>query len=260
MSETSLETVSPPVAAASRSSAVGTWIPILLGVVAVVAVTAVQGVFTDRWSGTDVSAELTRDGALLESSFPTEFGSWKMVSKGEADPAQLKAAGAVGHVTREYQNVDTGMRVGVFVVCATPHDASGHTPDRCYPSAGFEIAEQEHREMIPLERGGKAEAFSGAFRKPGESLRILWTYAVTGKWIAPQIARIELANNPSVFKIYTIVDETNLPRGEGNRVGLQFLSELIPEFDRVIFEAGSTAQSSDSGDEGSEAGGRPTAS
>jgi hypothetical protein len=58
---------------------------------------------------------------------------------------------------------------------------------------------------------------------------------VTGKWIAPQIARIELANNPSVFKIYAIIDETAMPRGEGSRTGLQFLSDLIPEFDRVIF-------------------------
>ena len=58
---------------------------------------------------------------------------------------------------------------------------------------------------------------------------------MTGKWIAPQIARIELANSPSVFKIYAIIDETAMPRGEGSRTGLQFLSDLIPEFDRVIF-------------------------
>jgi hypothetical protein len=148
----------------------------------------------------------------------------------------------------------------VFVVCATPSDASGHTPDRCYPSAGFEIAEQEHRETITLEDGGTAEAFSGSFKKPGESLRIFWTYAVTGKWIAPQIARIELANNASVFKIYAIIDETAMPRGEGSRMGLQFLSDLIPEFDRVIFSEATEAPAQASTDprgpsSGGEAGG-----
>jgi len=227
-----------------KGSFLGTWGPIILGFLAIVGVTAVQGRFTDRWAGRNVGAELARDSALLEANFPKEFGSWRMVSETEADPAQLKAAGAVGHVSREYQNVDTGVRVGVFVVCATPHDASGHTPDRCYPSAGFEIGEQEHREVIPLQSGKKAEAFSGSFKKPGESLRILWTYAATGKWIAPQIARIELANDPSVFKLYALINETTMSRGEGTRTGVQFLSDLIPEFDRVIIDAAATQQAS----------------
>ncbi len=237
------------VSTSSTVSTVSTWLPVILGLVAVVGVTAAQGVLTGRWTGKNVSEELQRNATRLEASFPKEFGPWRMVGETEADPAQLKVAGAVGHISREYQNVDSGARVGVFVVCATPSDASGHTPDRCYPSAGFEIAEQEHRETIPLEDGATAEAFSGSFKKPGESLRIFWTYAVTGKWIAPQIARIELANNPSVFKIYAIIDETAMPRGEGSRTGLQFLADLIPEFDRVIFvdEAPAQATAGDGG-------------
>lgn len=230
-----------------KSNVFSTWVPVILGVLAVVGVTAAQGVLTGRWTGKNVSEELQRNAIRLESSFPKEFGSWQMVGETEADPAQLKVAGAVGHISREYKNVDSGARVGVFVVCATPSDASGHTPDRCYPSAGFEIAEQEHRETITLQDGATAEAFSGSFKKPGESLRIFWTYAVTGKWIAPQIARIELANNASVFKIYAIIDETAMPRGEGSRTGLQFLADLIPEFDRLIFvdEASSEATAGD---------------
>jgi hypothetical protein len=218
-----------------KSNYLTTWAPLLLGLVALIGVTVAQGKITGRWSGKNVSEELQRNATRLEASFPKEFGPWRMVGETEVDPAQLKVDGAVGHISREYQNVDSGARVGVFVVCATPSDASGHTPDRCYPSAGFEIAEQEHRETITLEDGATAEAFSGSFKKPGESLRIFWTYAVTGKWIAPQIARIELANSPSVFKIYAIIDETAMPRGEGSRTGLQFLSDLIPEFDRAIF-------------------------
>lgn len=222
-------------------SSIAGWVPVILGVAAVVGVTAVQGLLTERWTGKNVTEELKRDAALLEAGFPKEFGPWRMVGETQADPLQLKVAGAVGHISREYKHVDTGVRVGVFAVCATPHDASGHTPDRCYPSAGFEIGEQEHRETIPLEDGTKAEAFSGSFRKPGESLRILWTYTATGKWMAPQIARIELANFPAVFKLYTLIDETNMQRGEGTRTGLQFLADLIPEFDKAMYGGSSTA-------------------
>ncbi len=223
-----------------QSTGFRSWLPIVLGRAAGVGVTYAQGKYTNRWSGTNVAAELSRDAELLETRFPESFGVWRMVSEDEADPAQLKAAGAVGHISRRYANDDTGATVGVFIVCATPHDASGHTPDRCYPSAGFEIGEQEHREVIPLPNGTKAEAFSGTFKKPGAALRIFWTYAAGGRWIAPQIARIELANNPSVFKIYAIVDETLLSKGEGSRIGAEFLSELIPEFDRLITTQSST--------------------
>lgn len=231
-----------------KTSSIGQWVTVILGMAAVVGVTLLQGRMTDRWTGKNVSEELRLFSEKLEQGFPKEFGPWKMDAETEADPLQLKAAGAVGHVSREYRHADTGVRVGVFVVCATPSDASGHTPDRCYPNAGFEAAEQEHREMIPLEAGGKAEAFSGSFKKPGETLRILWTYAALDdkkspdggeesriRWMAPQIARIELANFPSVYKIYALINETAMTRGEGTRTGVQFLADLIPEFDRVVF-------------------------
>lgn len=232
-----------------KAAAIGQWLTVALGVLAVCAVTVLQGRMTDRWTGKNVSEELRLHAAKLEQGFPKEFGPWKLEVETDADPLQLKAAGAVGHVSREYRHTDTGVRVGVFVVCATPSDASGHTPDRCYPNAGFEAAEQEHREMIPLVNGGKAEAFSGSFKKPGESLRVLWTYAaeepvnadeVDGptkiRWMAPQIARIELANFASVYKIYALINETAMSRGEGTRTGVQFLADLIPEFDRAVFE------------------------
>lgn len=210
----------------------------------VVGITVAQGYLTDRWKDKSVSKDLAAAAKLLEAEFPRKFGNWELERDLEGDPKELERAGAVGHVSRLYRNVRTKSRVSAFVVCATPHDASGHTPDRCYPSAGFEIAEQEHREVIQLGDGATAEAFSGSFKKPGESLRIMWTYAATGKWMAPQIARIELANFPAVYKLYAIVNETGLPRGEGTRIGLQFLSDLIPEFDRAIFaDTASTAAS-----------------
>ena len=232
------------------------WATLVFAALAVVAVTAIQGMLTERWGTKDVIAELKRDSELLSAGFPREFGPWRMVAETEADPDQLKAAGAVGHISREYENVNTGVHIGVFVVCATPRDASGHTPDRCYPSAGFEIAEQEHREVIPLDDGTKAEVFAGCFKKPGETLRILWTYAATGKWMAPQIARIELANYPAVYKLYAIVNETGMQRGDGTRVGLQFIADLIPEFDRLVFQASArAAEGEGSADRSNPAGG-----
>ena len=124
----------------------------------------------------------------------------------------------------------------MFVVCATPHDASGHTPDRCYPGAGFEIAETEHRQTVPLADGRNAEVFTGTFRKAGQTLRVFWTYGMENTWIAPQIARIELANARAVYKVYVIIDESKLPPGVGANVCAEFLSAILTQFDAALKE------------------------
>ena len=211
-------------------------LPVVLAVLLVASVTAVQGVWTDRWTGRNVRAELKEAADRLEARFPNRFGRWEFVQELASDPKQLERAGAVGHISRLFSNRETGAKVSVFIVCATPHDASGHTPDRCYPGAGFEIAEAEHRQSIPLEDGRTAETFTGTFRKTGQTLRVFWTYGVDGRWIAPQIARIELAGTSAVYKLYAIIDETRLPGGEATVICGDFLSALLPEFDAAMFD------------------------
>jgi hypothetical protein len=105
----------------------------------VVTVTVAQGLITERWKDKSVSKELESASRLLEAKFPKKFGTWELERELESDPKELERAGAVGHISRLYRNTRTKARVSAFVVCARPHDASGHTPDRCYPGAGFEI-------------------------------------------------------------------------------------------------------------------------
>lgn len=209
-------------------------IVLLVGVALVAAVTFLQGQWTDRWSGRNVKEELAEAARLLEGRFPVRFGNWEFIQELESDPKQLERAGAVGHVSRLYRNVETGESVSAFVVCATPHDASGHTPDRCYPGAGFEIAEAEHRQSIPLEDGRTAETFTGTFRKSGQTLRVYWTYGVDGRWIAPQIARIELAGASAVYKLYAIIDETRARDAKAQAACADFLGSILPEIDRSV--------------------------
>jgi len=212
-------------------------LPIVAAVLILIGVTVLQGNLTDRWKSGDVAEELKRTAASLEKNFPQKFGDWEAEKELETDPRQMEVAGAVGHISRLYRNKTTGTQISAFVVCATPHDASGHTPDRCYPGAGFEIAEQEHRQSVPLTDGRTAETFTGTFRKQGQTLRIFWTYGVEGTWVAPQIARIELNGKPAVNKLYAIVDETADNDGSGMAACVDFLAELLPVFDEAVVAA-----------------------
>ena len=218
----------------------------------VVGVTAAQGYLTERWKDKSVSKDLDAAATLLEASFPEKFGSWELERELEGDPKELERAGAVGHISRLYRNSRTKARVSAFVVCARPHDASGHTPDRCYPGAGFEIGEAEHRQKVSLSDGREAETFTGTFRKTGQTLRIFWTYGIRDEasideenvaaarsWIAPQIARIALVGEPAVYKLYAIVDETRLTSSQAMVECEDFLSTLLPALDSAVVASAS---------------------
>lgn len=209
-------------------------LPIAAAVVLLAGVTALQGLWTERWNAGNTREELLATAASLEANFPGRFGDWQVERELESNPRELEVAGAVGHISRLYRNTKTNALISTFVVCATPHHASGHTPDRCYPGAGFEIAEQEHRQSVPLSDGRTAETFTGTFRKQGQTLRIFWTYGVDGTWVAPQIARIELAGKPAVNKLYAIVDETGSSDGESIAACCDFLAQLLPVFDQAV--------------------------
>jgi hypothetical protein len=215
----------------------GGMVTAIAAITVVLGVTYLHGQMTERWSGRNVTAELQRAAERLESLFPERCGAWEAAEELESRPGELERAGAVGHVSRAFVNAKSKARVSVFVVCATPRDASGHTPDRCYPGAGFEIAETEHRQTVPLADGRSAEAFTGTFRKSGQTLRVFWTYGVDSRWVAPQIARIELADAKAVYKLYVIIDETSLPAGLGVKVCSEFMSVLLAEFDAVLRES-----------------------
>lgn len=206
----------------------------------VVGTTVVQGRWTERW--TPISRdEVIQAAKLLEERFPEQFGEWEMERTLESDPKELEAAGAVGHVSRLYRNTRTKARISAFVVCALPYDASAHTPDRCYPGAGFTIGESEHRVKIDLGENQQAEAFTGTFVKAGQTLRIFWTYGVPGEpgdgrldWLAPQLARIALAGEPSVYKLYAIADQTRIGTSQSMVECENFITQLVPALDAAL--------------------------
>ncbi len=225
-----------------------------------VGVTVVQGRWTERWA--ERQDHLLEESAKrLERTFPSSFGEWSLDREIETSQAELDRAGAVGSVSRVYRNQKTKTPISAFVVCATPHDASGHTPDRCYPGAGFEIAEPEHRQSIELADGRIAEAFTGTFAKQGQTLRVFWTYGVperkksedgktapipTGpqplSWQAPQIARIALNDFPAVFKLYAIIDQTKMTSNRASAECSDFIAKLLPAFEASMLAEAAAAE------------------
>lgn len=211
-----------------------------VAVALVAAATAVQGRWTERWVPISRD-EVMAAARVLEERFPTRFGDWEAERELQSDPKELAAAGAVGHISRLFRNNRTKARISAFVVCALPYDASAHTPDRCYPGAGFEIGEAEHRVKIPLGEDRAAEVLTGTFAKAGQTLRIFWTYGVEGtkddgriEWVAPQLPRIALSGEPAVYKLYVIADQTRVGTSQSMVECEAFIAQLAPALDAAM--------------------------
>src|SRR5262249_10693995 len=114
----------------------------------------VHGKWTGRWETSPATAarspfappssRLSYWGASPElvaryQSVPMVIGEWKGAPS-ELDPDVRKMAGAEAWLSRVYTNPARGVSVSVLLLGGRPDKISVHTPDVCYPSAGYDLA------------------------------------------------------------------------------------------------------------------------
>jgi hypothetical protein len=110
----------------------------VIGVVAdmglIIGVGLVHGSWTNRWRMAPGLAEL----AAHLKSVPMAVGDWAAARR-EMSPRELAATGATGCLSRTYTNPKTGIAVSVLLLCVLPGDVTVHTPEACYPGAGYTL-------------------------------------------------------------------------------------------------------------------------
>jgi hypothetical protein len=100
------------------------FLPLLVGVAAVVASAFDSGKQTDRRGPSgDVKAASERVAHVKES-----FGDWQSVSQ-ELTARQRKIAGVAGYISRLYTNRTTRAQFSVLLICGRPGPISVHTPE-----------------------------------------------------------------------------------------------------------------------------------
>ncbi len=218
-------------------------LPILLGVVLIVGLTIPQIRMTDRLSGTNVSAEQC---AELLSLVPKDIGDWHGEDK-PVDPSVRKKAGAVGAVSREYRNSRTGERVDLWLIVGHSREVSFHTPDVCYPGAGFEARGKENS-LYPLVMQGMPETpmWTNTFFKEDASgrrlIRVFWTWynpkssANPGQvvWEAPTNPRWQFGNARALYKMYFTSEMRDQMETAEQSACLRFAKDFLPEVDKAL--------------------------
>ena len=130
---------------------------------------------------------------------------------------------------RVYRN-PAGNEVRVSIISlASAH--SYHTPDRCYPAAGFEMQGEPQQEVFEV-GNTTAEFFMTSFLKSEATgvhseNRGFWSWSADGTWTAPKNYKMKFAGQKALDKLYVFA---STPPGNKRSPGGEFYNDFIRAF------------------------------
>jgi hypothetical protein len=231
-------------------------LPAVLGGFLIFSVCLVEQVYLrDWWSKPGVEAELM--GQRFKA-VPKEIGDW-IGQDLVVDDVIKNTAGAVGYVSRLYKNTETGREVRLWLIVGHSRDICRHTPNICYPNAGFREEGNQIRHEMELPGEESAKFFTSKFIKVDtfgrHAERVFWAWnhpdveEFGGKWQAPEDPRKHFGLSRALYKIYFT---SNVLQDEGaaeDNVAAEFAELALPEVNKALFpelhpaEAGEATES-----------------
>jgi hypothetical protein len=219
------------------------YLPIVLGVFAIVGLTIPQFIMTDRWADTNVTA---LQQAELLRNVPMTIGNWH----GEdmpVDETVRDTAGAIGAISRVYRNVRTGESVDLWLIVGHGRPISAHTPNICYRSAGFEMRAPESS-LYPMVFPDQPEApfLTNTFFKEDVTgrrlIRVFWSWynpesdedLSTVEWEAPSNSRWHFGNTRALYKMYFTSEMRDPMETAEESPCLRFAREFLPVVNQAL--------------------------
>ena len=144
--------------------------------------------------------------------------------------------GCKDSVFRTYVDGRTGVRISMIVLYGPPVDVTEHTPENCYPHAGYMTSEGPVVRAVPV--GGRPVPFNSMIFEKGEGgslerqeVYYTWHY---GRWTASRASTKLLERIPGIYKVHLAravsARETLEPDGPSEA----FLAQLVPEIERRL--------------------------
>jgi Protein of unknown function (DUF3485) len=198
----------------------------------------VHGAWTNRWRPSPALAAL---GGRFES-VPMVIGDWQGTAF-ELGAEERAVAGAAACLSRRYSNPVRGVSVSVLLFGGLPGSVSVHTPDVCYPGAGFTLDSPTVLERRDGPDGHRAEFRTALATRGGTTpsvLRILWAWNASQGWSAPENPRWEFSNAPALCKLYVVRETAGAVVDPAADPCSDFLNVFLPELDRLVFSAPET--------------------
>lgn len=219
------------------------YVPLTIAIILILGFTYVQGDWSYRWSDPWAPAE---ELAERIKDVPMTVGDW--VGKDIPVSAEVrKVSGAVGYVSREYTNQETGERVKVWLICGRPTDMIYHNPEICYPGQGYHQSKPKSIYTFALEGDQKPSSFyTSVFRKESyegsAQDRVYWAFAKGPEWEAPLSVRQAFAGLGSFYKMYFTAPVGSLGETKENNTCVKFGYEFIPYVNKALYPPSKSEQ------------------
>jgi len=198
----------------------------------------VHGSWTNRWRPVPGLAALA---SRLET-VPTTIGEWTVSATQPLPPSVLAKTGAVGSLSRVYTNSAKRLSVSVLLLTGLPGNIANHTPIDCYPGAGYTL---DNRDKVPCRYGNPehtADFQTAVASRTGTNpsvQRLYWAWFSSNGWSAPEDALWSFAAEPILTKLYVLRETGGVVGAAKDDPAYQFLSELLPELERIVSPPGS---------------------
>jgi hypothetical protein len=186
-------------------------------------------------------AQANANCPFLLDDLPKRLGSWQTRADKETqlDPEVARFAGSQSHILRTYVHDQSNEQVSVLILYGLAIKVNGHTPEICYPSAGYRLAAGPEDTQFLTPGSTTPETFRSAIysRKTGpiaEYSEACYTFLYHGKWTPDLSAQWKLFRYyPGVFKIQVQGPATGLDlKDESPAEAL--LKELVQAIDARI--------------------------
>ena len=196
------------------------------------------------WQAMRIQAELARG---LNDSFPLEslplaLGDWQGEST-QLNEEIARGTGAKQIVTRRYVNQHTGVTLDVILLFGQAVDMYIHSPELCYPSAGFGLLSGPDLRMIQTPSGDapfRALVYAKGEGASANLQEVYYSWRYNGRW-SPEIGiQKHFERISGMYKIHIARHSTGREaRYEGNP-SEAFLRVLLPEIERRTAAVGTS--------------------
>ena len=217
----------------------------LLAGIAALVVTLVSGTihgrFTNRWG---TPPDLEAAGRRVES-LPETFGDWRLTSEEDLDENAVRLLQCSGYIHRIYHNIKKPslpqIQVAVLVGPAGP--ISVHTPEICYSSRDYTIAQKRRHLNISLAGESGEHVLWGMSMSPNNlakrTLRVCYGWSTGGAWQAPEHPRFQYGGQPLLYKIQIASEVAPGSSSDESESCTSFLRAFLPVLDQRLFASAS---------------------
>lgn len=209
----------------------GAWFRLAL---ACVVVAASGGVRLWQAGKVDAALEAGRQSPFPLEQIPTTLKSWKGETT-EMDEKIVRATGSTDRITRRYVDQRTGVNLDVIVLYGPTSDMFIHSPELCYPKAGFHTSGDARSCRVPVGKGTvpfRSLVFAKGEGGHTELQEIYYSWRYNGRWTPNVSSPKESQRIPGMYKVQIarrVFANENL---EHDNPAEAFLEVLIPELER----------------------------